>query len=745
MAGVADIVLQIGSSFGPGGLASLKAGLDMLSNMASTVGDFIKELDRFRVVMKSVDMDMVNYADSMAQGQIDTFQLMKSLQKMNQAGVKISQDEFKTLAVRVVEMSKATGEDATESFKRLSEGISKATAEALAPYGEKLKATGNLQKDQRQIIDKLTKGYEDNRVALESLSEGVTSVKNNLGTFISLLSSVKTKSALSTFANGINKNNEMLSLFNSELSNGNDNMNDYLWSLKGVYDYMFDTEEFDKQARRREKLDWVQDQIDRAKSEVDSMESIIKQMGRIGDLRAEIESMKGSARVSSLDELNDIIGSLQGPGLTQDNRVEALNRLTILQRVVSDYRPVEKSVTGKGPTPVDLYGAVGISPQATMWANAMQMAVTPENMQMWEEFGRRFGSLSYETFFSDFSAGTEEWLKEMGVSMEREMPRGIRSFDVGGSVDERMAALEEQEQTQRFWKDEEYHAQIMDEYKESQLEMWENARVERAIRSELLSDEVLKTKEIANYRNDEFDAISEANRAAEYRLELLQDESYQEALLSQMRQNERVAAKEEEIRQEYSRQQSLDFGVNFAKTWNAAFASMNAGALAANSALDLMHGMWSAIITTAVQGNDNIRESIGTVLKTVGTQIAIEAGLKALEAGAYAIFYLAQQKYDQAAEMGVAVGLFGALAAIGGGLATTGKAMGHSAKNVAKTPVRHTPASPMRFGSGDRGDEQGYQEIIIRLAPDSGSQMFEVIRQQNRLNRREGSESFQEA
>ena len=182
----ANIMLQIGSKMGPGGLASLKAGWDMLRGLATTVMDVTKELDNFATVMRRTDMDMVNYADSAAKGQINTLDLMQAQQQLAKSfavtGADITAEQFKILAVRATDLAQATGKDATESFRRLTDSLARGTSRALKDYGIYLTEGTDLQKTQTDALRQLTEGYEDMSVELDTTSQRIYALQNALET-----------------------------------------------------------------------------------------------------------------------------------------------------------------------------------------------------------------------------------------------------------------------------------------------------------------------------------------------------------------------------------------------------------------------------------------------------------------------------------------------------------------------------------------------------------------------------------
>ena len=86
-------------------------------------------------------------------------------------------------------------------------------------------------------------------------------------------------------------------------------------------------------------------------------------------------------------------------------------------------------------------------------------------------------------------------------------------------------------------------------------------------------------------------------------------------------------------------------------------------------------------------------------------------------------------------------------AVVAGVAAATASAFGKSAKSIRQVSIPSSASASSAtssYGGAYSGEQPMQQEVIIRLAPDAGSQMFEVVQQQNTLARRSGTTSFTE-
>ena len=235
---VADVILRIGSSMGPGGLASLQAGIQMVAQLGGKVVEAVKELDRFAKVLERVDMRMVNYADAAAKGQVDTFELMRSLQSIQHAfantGVDFYKEDLALLSKASTNLAQITGKDATQAFKELAASVSKGTTRALKEYGIYISQGTYLSKTHRDILNALREGYGDLEVKLTRTSERLNALNNNWETFKGLVYDSYTHMVDATGV--LDALNEKLSALNTILSEGGAGLRAYMFSLEGAID-----------------------------------------------------------------------------------------------------------------------------------------------------------------------------------------------------------------------------------------------------------------------------------------------------------------------------------------------------------------------------------------------------------------------------------------------------------------------------------------------------------------------------
>jgi hypothetical protein len=187
MTATANVVLQLGTKLGPGGFTDLKSFIDLTASAGRAIIDAVASLDKFSSAMKNVDMQIVNYADSMAKGQVDTTLLMQKLNALNTAGLKPTKEQFAAMSKAATKLSQDTGKTTTEAFNLMTEAIMKGTAEGLIPFGVQLKSSGDKVKDQHTAIEAITKIYGNLDIRLSNNSQRLAALSNSWGTLTGVL------------------------------------------------------------------------------------------------------------------------------------------------------------------------------------------------------------------------------------------------------------------------------------------------------------------------------------------------------------------------------------------------------------------------------------------------------------------------------------------------------------------------------------------------------------------------------
>jgi hypothetical protein len=633
----ANILLSIGSKLGPGGFASLQAGIQMIGALSSSVTNAVKELDRFKLVMDQVDMSMVNMADSAAAGQVDTYALMQALSALNKSAphLKITADQYAAITARAAEFAASTGQDATAVFGQMTDSLIRGTERGLKPFGIDLENTEDLMKAQKEALEKLTDGYIGFEHTISTNSQRISALSNNWGTFTSALWAAT--GDIPGVSNVLDALNEALGETAAALTTTSKAVNDWVFSFKNA----------------------------------------------------------GTAVAFILKLLR---GDTTGAGI---------DFWGLIQRGIQDkdlLAAIEAENKAKTPTPTP-------TPEEPLKKGTP--FTTTEEMSFTSAEG--YDEYTYQLLLA--GGATEKEAYQAAASA-----KGAQGFRIGAEggylgaeqkyagdqerVDLLMEELSAQEEKLRIFNDQYYVQQMMDEIQEAELYSMREQEVERSAM-----------------------------------LELMDQEEYQEQRLAAMRQDALLASKERILQAQFELEQQINFASEFKYAWQDAFDGVSAGSLAASGAVGILRKSWSSVITSAIEGSNSIGEGIRRAVQMVATEIAIEAGLRALLSAGYAIFHYAKKDYSTAAFYTAAAIEFGVIAGIAGAAAGTAAAFGHS---VSRVPKAHNMSSSGGYGSSysSRNVGSGDKTVTYIFKLDDSAQMFKLVQDENGKASREGSQAF---
>jgi hypothetical protein len=235
-----SIIFTVGSKLGPGGFASLKAGIDMLVALGRQIVDITSGLDDFSLAWDRTNKQAIVMADNATKGLIDAADLVNSYNALVRSGAKVTEEQFRIMAVRSVELAKATGVDATEAFKRMTRAIQTGATESLREYGIQLNEGDKFTKRQTDAIKQMTAGFEDMTVAAETGTERLKALGENIETTAGLIWSSAGSS--DTFAFALDEVNEALGTFNTLLGQAPESMMEFIKSGQALKGFMAELE-----------------------------------------------------------------------------------------------------------------------------------------------------------------------------------------------------------------------------------------------------------------------------------------------------------------------------------------------------------------------------------------------------------------------------------------------------------------------------------------------------------------------
>lgn len=177
----ANVILAISSKMGPGGLASLKAGVDMVLAMGKAMIDAAKEADRYSTIYKNLSVS-ITQAETATKGLIDTTEMMANANKFAQANLKLTEQQLADVAKVAVDYAKATGKDATESMKMFTDSLIMGTSRGLQKFGIEVKESTDKSKVFKEALEQVEERAKGISVELENTTEKMFALQNQIGT-----------------------------------------------------------------------------------------------------------------------------------------------------------------------------------------------------------------------------------------------------------------------------------------------------------------------------------------------------------------------------------------------------------------------------------------------------------------------------------------------------------------------------------------------------------------------------------
>ena len=184
-----NLIFRVGSEMGPGGLASLKAGYDMTMQIASgvvqlagAIKDQIDKTQEWLDVQRNVTIDM-SKVDHAVRGLTGTMNLMTSANRLTQAGVKVSAEQFAAITKNAAAFADATGIDTAQALDQLVSGLITGNERGLRPFGLSLKDGTDKTEKQADAIKQLTERADGLTVGLDTLAEKTGAVADQWDRF----------------------------------------------------------------------------------------------------------------------------------------------------------------------------------------------------------------------------------------------------------------------------------------------------------------------------------------------------------------------------------------------------------------------------------------------------------------------------------------------------------------------------------------------------------------------------------
>jgi hypothetical protein len=179
-----NVIFAIGSKMGPGGLASLQAGVQMVGQLGAAMLETIRAVDEYTRSYKNLQVD-ISLAQKATKNLVDDTLLMQKANQLSAAGVKLSSKQFADATKVAVKYARVTGVDTKQALDQLMEGLAQGEAGSLKRFGVQMEATGDKTKDTQEILRQLGDVADNTAVELKTLGDKLTSISNSASTAFS--------------------------------------------------------------------------------------------------------------------------------------------------------------------------------------------------------------------------------------------------------------------------------------------------------------------------------------------------------------------------------------------------------------------------------------------------------------------------------------------------------------------------------------------------------------------------------
>jgi len=178
-----NIIFRVGSEMGPGGLASLKAGYDMTMQIAGAVTSYIGRLEELLDVQQNVQID-TSKVTTEVRGLTGSLNMMAAANRLTQAGLKVSGEQFAAITKNAAAFADATGVGTPQALDQLVSALISGNERGMRPFGLELKEGATKTEKIASAIEQLTKRADDLSVGLDTTAEKVDVLKDSFNTMI---------------------------------------------------------------------------------------------------------------------------------------------------------------------------------------------------------------------------------------------------------------------------------------------------------------------------------------------------------------------------------------------------------------------------------------------------------------------------------------------------------------------------------------------------------------------------------
>lgn len=176
-----NILINIGIGGAAAAASAMHAVASKVWNLRKSIIALTESSDRYWEIMDRTTHDMRAF-NAQTAGLIDTMASLQTANSLAEAGIKLTDQQMANLGKRAIDFAQKTGRDATETFERMAQAITKGSSRALIQFGVVLEDSTDKTKTQAQAVEALTAGLDDMEIKTVGMKDQLYGFQNTIGT-----------------------------------------------------------------------------------------------------------------------------------------------------------------------------------------------------------------------------------------------------------------------------------------------------------------------------------------------------------------------------------------------------------------------------------------------------------------------------------------------------------------------------------------------------------------------------------
>jgi hypothetical protein len=161
-------------------LTGMQAGIAIVLRVVAALEKAGEAAQEYRRVVDGHAVS-VAAADQATAGLIDTIELHRQAARLEQAGLRITSDQYRAMSVAATQYARATGTDVTQAHQRLTQAVITG-GRGMREFGVEVEQTGTIQERQQRVVEELTRRHSDQTIEIETTQEAMYALRNAWGT-----------------------------------------------------------------------------------------------------------------------------------------------------------------------------------------------------------------------------------------------------------------------------------------------------------------------------------------------------------------------------------------------------------------------------------------------------------------------------------------------------------------------------------------------------------------------------------